>query len=34
LNRLREEVFPYHSMQLAGVVFQASAFNRSAISPV
>jgi len=33
LNRLREEVFRYHSMSVAGVVFQACAFNHSAISP-
>jgi hypothetical protein len=27
LNRLREEMFRYHSMQLAGIVFQACSFN-------
>jgi hypothetical protein len=30
---VREEVFPYPSMQLAGVVFQACSFNHSDISP-
>ena len=34
LNRLCEEMFRCCSMQLAGIVFQASAFNHSAISPV
>ena len=33
LNRLREEMFRYHSVQLAGVVFQACSFNHSDISP-
>jgi len=28
LNRLREEVFRYHSMSVAGFVFQACSFNR------
>jgi hypothetical protein len=30
---LREEMFPYRSVSVAGFVFQASAFNHSAISP-
>jgi hypothetical protein len=33
LNQLREEVLRYHSVQLAGVVFQACSFNHSDISP-
>jgi hypothetical protein len=33
LNRLREEMFRYHSMELAGIVFQACSFNHSDISP-
>ena len=33
LNRLREEMFLYHSMQLTGIVFQACSFNHSDISP-
>ena len=33
LNRLREEMFRYYSMQLAGIVFQACSFNHSDISP-
>jgi hypothetical protein len=33
LNRLRVEMFWYDSIRLAGIVFQASAFNHSAISP-
>jgi hypothetical protein len=33
LNRLREEMFCYHSMWLAGIVFQACSFNHSDISP-
>jgi hypothetical protein len=33
LNRLREEMFLYHSMQLAGIYFQACSFNHSDISP-
>ena len=33
LNPLREEMFPYRSVSVAGFVFQASAFNHSAISP-
>ena len=31
--RLREEMFWYYSMQVAGVVFQACSFNHSDISP-
>ena len=34
LNRLREEMFPYHSMQLAGIVFQACSIDHSDISPL
>ena len=34
MNRLREEMFLYHLMQLAGVVFQACSFNHSDISPL
>src|SRR6185295_9307375 len=33
LNRLREEMFLYHSMQLAGIVFQACSIDHSDISP-
>ena len=33
LNRLREEMFWYHPMWLAGIVFQACSFNHSDISP-
>lgn len=33
LNRLREEVFRYYWVQLAGFVFQACSFNHSDISP-
>jgi hypothetical protein len=33
LNRLREEVFPYHSVSVARVAFQACSFNHSDISP-
>jgi len=34
VNRLREEVFRYYLMQLAGIVFQACSFNHSDISPL
>ena len=34
LNRLREEVVLYHSMRLAGIVFQACLIDRSSISPL
>jgi len=33
LNRLREEVFQYHSVSLSGFVFQACLIDRSSISP-
>jgi len=33
LTRLREEVFQYHSVSVAGIVFQACSFNHSDISP-
>ena len=33
MNRLREEMFRYHSMQLAGFVFQACSIDHSDISP-
>ena len=33
LNRLREEVCPYHSVQLAGIAFQACSIDHSDISP-
>jgi len=33
MNRLREEMFRYYSMQLAGVVFQACSIDHSDISP-
>ena len=33
LNRLREEVFRYHSVSVAGFAFQACSFNHSDISP-
>jgi hypothetical protein len=33
LNQLREEVLRYHSVQLAGVVFQACSFNHSDMFP-
>src|SRR6476469_10397357 len=33
LNRLREEMFRYYSMQLAGIVFQACSIDHSDISP-
>ena len=34
LNRLREELFQYHSVSVAGIVFQACSFNHSDISPL
>ena len=34
LNRLRDEMFRCHSVQLAGFVFQACSFNHSDISPL
>src|SRR5437762_14135786 len=34
LNRLREEMFRYRSMRLAGIVFQACSINHSDISPL
>ena len=34
LNRLRQEMLRYHSMQLTGIVFQACSFNHSDISPL
>jgi hypothetical protein len=33
LNRLREEMFPYHSMQLAGIVFQVD-YNAHVIESI
>jgi hypothetical protein len=33
LNRLREELFQYHAVSVAGFVFQACSFNHSDISP-
>jgi len=33
LNRLREEMFRYYSMQLAGIAFQACSIDHSDISP-
>ena len=33
LNPLREEVFPYHSVSVAGIVFQACSIDHSDISP-
>ena len=34
MNPLREEMFPYRSVSVAGVVFQACAIDHSAISPL
>ena len=34
MNRLREEMLQYDSVQLAGVVFQACLIDRSSISPL
>ena len=33
LNGMREEVFRYHSVSVAGFAFQACSFNHSDISP-
>src|SRR5690242_16108201 len=33
LNRLRKELFRYHSLSVAGFVFQACLIDRSSISP-
>jgi hypothetical protein len=33
LNRLREELFEYYAVSVAGIVFQACLIDRSSISP-